>query len=222
MPCITISSRVEQMSKKTDTVKAGIIEAARKVLSNAGVQNMTLQAVANAASISKGALYYYYKTKDDILYEIMEQDNAHSRRIAGKTIEQDNDLDIEELKKEVTCGVLNRFPQIDKNKLNLYLQGEALRGNSGLQKKYNEKYHEWIDNIDRILTRIYRTGSSPVSRAISTISLAVIEGICIQMALMDKPEIDEELLGKLLMILLNIDIEDLDKRLRDDSSLLFR
>lgn len=204
------------MSKKSDIAKAEIIEAARNVLSQVGVQNMTLQAVADAASISKGALYYYYKTKDDILYEIMEQDNAHSRRIAGSIIEHKNDIDIEELKKEITMGVLNRFPQTDKNKLNLYLQGEALHGNPELQKKYYEKYHEWIDNIDRILTRIYGTESSPATKAISTISLAAVEGLCIQMALMDKLEVDNKLLGKIVMLLLNIDYKQLENLLKKD------
>jgi AcrR family transcriptional regulator len=209
------------MSKKSDIVKAEIIDAARKVLSSVGVQNMTLQAVADAASISKGALYYYYKTKDDILYEIMEQDNAHSRRIAGRVIQQNNELDVDELKREITTGVLNRFPQIDKNKLNLYLQGEALKGNTELQKKYNEKYHEWIENIDRIITRIYGVEPSPVSRAISTISLAAVEGICIQMALMDKPEVDGELIGRILMLILSIDYKEMEERLRKDPSLSF-
>lgn len=210
-----ISGADLMIKKKSDTAKAEIIEAARKVLSQAGVQNMTLKAVAEAASISKGALYYYYKTKDDILYEIMEQDNAHSRRIAGRIIEDSENIDTEDLKKEITAGVLNRFPQIDKNKLNLYLQGEALRGNSALQKKYNDKYHEWIGNVDKILTRIYGTDSSPVSKTIATIALAAIEGICIQAALMDKPEADEELIEKIMMLVLNLDYRKLEKNLEE-------
>lgn len=207
------------MSKKSDIAKSEIIEAARKVLSQVGVQNMTLQAVADAASISKGALYYYYKTKDDILYEIMEQDNAHSRRIAGRVIEQNSEIDVEELKKEITNGVLNRFPQVDKNKLNLYLQGEALRGNSGLQKKYNEKYHEWIGNVDRILTGIWGVESSELSRTISSLALAAIEGMCIQTALMEKLEAGDELIGKILMIIYSIDYRDIERRIREDTSL---
>ena len=89
------------MTKKSDIAKAEIIEAARKVLPQIGMRNMTLKAVADAASISKGALYYYYKSKDDILYEIMEQDNAHSRRIAGRLLEDNSQVDVEDLKKVV-------------------------------------------------------------------------------------------------------------------------
>jgi len=204
------------MSKKTDIAKAEIIDAARKVLSQIGVNNMTLKAVADAASISKGALYYYYKTKDDILYDIMAQDNAHSREIAGKLIETNYNPDVENLKKEVTKGVLNRFIQLDKNKLNLYLQGEALQGNAELQKRYNEKYHEWINNIDGILSRIYGVKSTDITRTISTIALAAIEGICIQKALMDDIEGDEDLIGKIIMFLLSLDYSKTEKVLKDN------
>lgn len=210
------------MSKKADTARAEIIEAARKVLSQIGVKNMTLKAVADAASISKGALYYYYKSKDEILYDIMAQDNAHSREIAGKVIEKDHDLDVESLKREVTKGVLNRFSQLDKNKLNLYLQGEALQGNIELQNRYNDKYHEWINNIDGILSRIYKVESTEITRTISTIALAAIEGICIQKALMDDIEGDEDLIGKIIMFLLSIDYKNTEKVLKKNSKLSYK
>jgi len=210
------------MLKKSDIARAEIINAARKVLSQIGVNNMTLQTVADAASISKGALYYYYKSKDDILYDIMAQDNAHSREFAGKLIEKNHDLDVENLKKEVTKGVLNRFLQLDKNKLNLYLQGEALQGNSELQKRYNEKYHEWINNIDGILSRIYEVESTDITRTLSTIALAAIEGICIQKALMDNIEGDEELIGKIIMFLLSLDYNTVENALKDTPELSFK
>ena len=205
--------------KKSDIARAEIIDTARQVLSQLGVNNMTLQAVADAASISKGALYYYYKSKDEILYDIMAQDNAHSREIAGKLIEKNHDLDVESLKKEVAKGVLNRFSQLDKNKLNLYLQGEALQGNIELQKRYNEKYHEWINNIDGILSRIYGVESTDITRTLSTIALAAIEGICIQKALMDNIEGDEDLIGKIIMFLLSLDYKKTEKSLKNSNEL---
>ena len=210
------------MLKKSDIAKTEIIEAARKVLSQIGVSNMTLQTVANAASISKGALYYYYKTKDDILYDIMAQDNAHSREVSGKLLEADQNLDVENLKKEVTRGILNRFAQLDKNKLNLYLQGEALQGNTQLQEKYNDKYHEWIGNIDGILARIYGVESTEITRTISTIALAAIEGICIQKALMDDIAGNEDLIGRIIMFFLNMDYKRTENLLMDKPELSYK
>ncbi len=204
------------MSIKSDAAKAEIIEAARKVLSQIGVKNMTLQSVADAASISKGALYHYYKTKDNILYDIMEQDNAHSREINKRL---DENLDIDEAKREITKGILERFEYLDKNKLNLYIQGEALQGNKELQKRYNEKYHEWIKNMDETLSRIYNVDSSDITRTISTIALAAIEGICIQKALMDRIEGREELIAKIIIFILNLDYNVISDALKETPGL---
>lgn len=187
------------MTQKSDTARAGIIRAARKVLSRIGVANMTLQSVADAASISKGALYYYYKTKDDILYDIMEQDNVHSRRIAGRLAKYRSEHGVRDLKIEIAKGILNRFNRLDNNKLNLYLQGEALQGNTELRKKYKVKYHEWIKNIDKILSQLYGVQSSEITLTFSTLILAAVEGICIQKAMMDDIEADEDFIGRLLM-----------------------
>lgn len=210
------------MSKKTDKARAEIIKAARKVLSKIGVTNMTLQTVADAASISKGALYYYYKSKNDILYDIMEQDNIHSRLLASRAIDPECEYNRNELKKDVTQGVLDRFSRLDKNILNLYLQGEALQGNEELRRKYNEKYHEWVGNIDSILTRLYGVESTPLTRTFSTILLGAVEGICLQYALMDEVEADEDFIGRLLMYLLSLDYEKVVGYIRDNPKLAFK
>lgn len=209
------------MSEKADKAKADIIKAARKVLSNIGVRNMTLQAVADAASISKGALYHYYKSKNDILYDIMEQDNAHSRLLAKKAIDPDYEYNPDELKMDVVKGVLDRCYRFDKNKLNLYLQGEALQGNSELKRKYDDKYHEWVNNINTILARIYGIDSDPLMKTFSSLFLAVIDGICLQYALMNKVDADEEYIGKIMMFLLNMNYKQVAGLIRENPELKF-
>lgn len=210
------------MTKKSDTARAEIIKAARKVLSQIGVANMTLQAVADAASISKGALYYYYKSKDDILYDIMEQDNVHSREIVTKLVKYKDEHNIQDLKIEITKGILNRFNHLDNNKLNHYLQGEALQGNVELQKRYKVKYHEWIKNIDKILTQLYGVQSSDITRTFSTIILAAVEGISIQKALMDKFEGDEDFIGRLLMYFQSLKYDKVVDFIKNNPNFIFK
>lgn len=210
------------MSKKSDEARAEIIKAARKVLSQIGVANMTLQAVADAASISKGALYYYYKSKDDILYDIMEQDNVHSRRIVSNLVKYKKEHDIKDLKIEITKGILNRFNHIDNNKLNHYLQGEALQGNTELQKRYKFKYHEWIKNIDKILTQLYGVESTEITKTFSTILLAFVEGLCIQKALMDNIEADEDFIGRLLMYIQSLKYDRVVDFIKNNPDFIFK
>lgn len=209
------------MKTKADKARGDIIKAAIKVLSRIGVSNMTLQVVADAASISKGALYYYYKSKDEILYDIMEQDNVHSRLLADKALDPEAEYDLDELKKDVTRTILKRFKRSDKNKLNTYLQAEALQGNAELEKKFNAKYHEWIKIIDSIFTRLYGVESDRYTRTFSTILLGAIEGICMQYALMDEVEADEEFIGRIIMFLLSLNYEKSIEYIKNSSKLKF-
>lgn len=209
------------MKTKSDKARADIIKAAIKVLSKIGVSNMTLQVVADAASISKGALYYYYKSKDEILYDIMEQDNVHSRLLAAKALDPDAEYDLNDLKKDATKTILSRFKRFDKNKLNTYLQAEALQGNEELRKKFNAKYHEWVSIIDSIFTRLYGVESDRYTRTFSTILLGAIEGISMQYALMDEIEADEEFIGRIVMFLLSLDYDKTVEFIKNSSKLKF-
>ena len=207
--------------KKSDKVRVEIIKAAIKVLSRIGVANTTLQVVADAASMSKGALYYYYKSKDDILCDIMEQDNIHSRLLAARALDPDAEYDQDDLKKDVTQTILNRFKRQEKNKLNTYLQAEALQGNEELMKKFNAKYHEWIKIIDSVFTRVYGVESDRYTRTFSTVLLGAIEGICMQYALMDEIEADEEFIGRIIMFLLNLDYNRTVEHIKNNPELKF-
>lgn len=64
--------------------------------------------------------------------------------------------------------------------------------------------------------------SSVITRTISTIALAAIEGICMQKALMDNIIADEDLIGKIIMFFLNIDYDRTEKILTTDTRLEYK
>jgi AcrR family transcriptional regulator len=49
---------------------AEIVRVAAKVFQDRGFHDATLEEVANSLQISKGGLYYYVRSKDELLYEI--------------------------------------------------------------------------------------------------------------------------------------------------------
>ncbi|MCD1636519.1 TetR/AcrR family transcriptional regulator [Martelella mediterranea] len=52
--------------------KRELLEAAARVATNKGIQSLTLEAVAKEAGISKGGLFYHFKTKEDLLSAMVE------------------------------------------------------------------------------------------------------------------------------------------------------
>ncbi|HEX3825380.1 MAG TPA: TetR/AcrR family transcriptional regulator [Mycobacteriales bacterium] len=56
-----------------NAAKARLIAAAIQVFHDKGYEQCSVQDVADAAGIVKGTLYYHVRSKEELLYEIMEQ-----------------------------------------------------------------------------------------------------------------------------------------------------
>ncbi len=70
--------------------RQGIVEAALRVFGRSGVSSATLDDIANEAGISRGALCWYYRSKDDLLTAIVQHHESYSAlRQVLEEIEQD-------------------------------------------------------------------------------------------------------------------------------------
>ena len=62
------------MKKKNHHSKCrDIVNAASRVIIKKGVENTSLEDIANEVGMSKGALYYYYPSKNDLLLDVSEK-----------------------------------------------------------------------------------------------------------------------------------------------------
>ncbi len=59
--------------KEAEVRKAEIMEAAKKLFHNKGYLNTTTQDIIDDVGISRGLLYYHFKSKEDILFAIIEK-----------------------------------------------------------------------------------------------------------------------------------------------------
>ncbi|MFC4055220.1 TetR/AcrR family transcriptional regulator [Actinomadura syzygii] len=50
-----------------------IVEAAAKIFSQKGYEATSLQDIANTVGILKGSMYYYFKNKEDLLFELVQR-----------------------------------------------------------------------------------------------------------------------------------------------------
>jgi len=64
-------ARLARRERRRDRSREEILEAARRVLLREGVSATTLEAVAKEVGLSKTALYYYYPSKDALLFELI-------------------------------------------------------------------------------------------------------------------------------------------------------
>lgn len=63
--------RVARRERRRERSREEIVEATHRVLARNGITATTLDAVAKEVGLTKAALYYYYPSKDTLLFEIV-------------------------------------------------------------------------------------------------------------------------------------------------------
>ncbi|GEM_PF-6938932 len=64
------SSRVNRRQKQHDFARAHILEAAAKLVSSGSIEELKMEDLAQEAGYSVGSLYYYFKNKDELAFEL--------------------------------------------------------------------------------------------------------------------------------------------------------
>ncbi|MBA4394854.1 MAG: TetR/AcrR family transcriptional regulator, partial [Desulfobacca sp.] len=61
------------VSSQKDQKRTVIREAATKLFAEKGFENVTTRNISSAAKISNAALYYYFDSKEELLYQILDE-----------------------------------------------------------------------------------------------------------------------------------------------------
>jgi AcrR family transcriptional regulator len=70
------SHRRRTAPRKGDLREAAILDAAERQLSEGGADRITVETIATAAGITRGALYFYFGSKNDVLAALVERTAA--------------------------------------------------------------------------------------------------------------------------------------------------
>jgi AcrR family transcriptional regulator len=70
------SHRRRTAPRKGDLREAAILDAAERQLSEVGADRITVETIATAAGITRGALYFYFGSKNDVLAALVERTAA--------------------------------------------------------------------------------------------------------------------------------------------------
>lgn len=158
--------------------EARIIEAAKRVISKNGITGATMRGIAEEAGLSTGAIYHYYKSKEEVLYDVMDESLSVSARILEET--RGHLHSREEIIKEICENISKRFEKNDENHLQFYLAQEAILGNDELKKKFFEKYKEWIDSTEELIKHLYCKKQTKYDRAFATLLIGAVDGVVMQ------------------------------------------
>src|SRR5690606_27251802 len=73
---------------KINVVPQAILETASNLFIKRGYEGTTMQDIAQELGISRSALYYYYKNKEEILVSLTEGLTIAAQQLASQVVEQ--------------------------------------------------------------------------------------------------------------------------------------
>jgi len=81
-----MNRRSSLKKRRQDQVREEILEAAREVLLNEGVAGLTLSAVARNLELTKAALYYYFDSKEALVFELIYLSLGSHAEVVGNAV----------------------------------------------------------------------------------------------------------------------------------------
>ena len=160
---------------RKDNVKGIILDATEELLKAKSLGDISLAQIAAAAGVSKGTLYYYYKNKNDILFDITDRYlNRQWDELIAWTENKEKDTSIHRLIKYVVER------NIASAGIRLHLLNEAMLGDDVMREKLIKRYREFQQLISQKIAE--RTRNIPADYLTWLILLAS-DGLIVQKAL---------------------------------------
>lgn len=174
--------------KYTQIRKEEILATTWKCFAEKGYQGTTVRVIAEKMGLSTGVIYHYYKSKDDILNDLMEWVEKHQGKLIESVEEKEDPLEmLGDLFATLLANVGNADLQISST-ANLHLWVESLK-HEQIRALVNRQFNDTRNRISSFWGDSLKTaGIDPNHMA--SFYMAVITGIQVQSALIDDFEIE--------------------------------
>ena len=170
------SDRFEQRK----LTRAKLIEAARQLFSTSGYEHATVDDISRAAGYSKGAYYFHFSTKDDILLELLRvwTENRTAALVEGE-IDRMSPDDL----RETLAGFFSYADSPEWPGVMLEFWAQAVR-NKEVGTRLSSAYAVWRKRITTAFEAAARDGLRVQSAEdAASVVLAAHDGFAVQVAI---------------------------------------
>lgn len=161
---------------KTARVKVGIIEAATTVFSEAGFRGATMKDVAERAGISQRGLVHHFKSKDELLLEVLDyRDRRTAELLPAEGMPGQLDGLLRVVHDNATVPELIELRSI--------ISAEATATDHPAHEHYAKRYSDFRVYVAEVFEAIGRDGelaSSLPPRVLAEIFIGIIDGVQLQ------------------------------------------
>jgi TetR/AcrR family fatty acid metabolism transcriptional regulator len=174
---MSLSPKPSKADIVTEFRRAQILDAARTEFATHGVGETTVDLIARAAGVAKGTVYLYYRSKDEILRQLLDRDLAELREETLPSIQAPGDLR-ERLRRYLTAmlGFFERKRDFIDH-CQLELTGEVRKQiRATLLDLYGDQIAAW----DAALREAERVGSAEHAGAAAANIVSLARGLALQ------------------------------------------
>ena len=161
-----------------------IIRAASKLIVRRGIAYTSLNDIAAEMHISKGTLYYYYRSKSELIFEITER---HIQRITAKLFNWLEQSGAANTPEEVLEQVIRTFVESETHaQMHAYLIQEAFISNPALMQRFRTAYDHWTEMMERGIQQVLEPSGNYAG--VARLIIATLDGALLQ-RLLNVPKI---------------------------------
>jgi AcrR family transcriptional regulator len=187
----------DEGNDKINNTQEMIITAASRIMTAKGIKSTSLSDIAKDVGISKGTLYYYYASKNDIIFDITEK---HLNQISTEMFALLEQIELGTKPSEIIKIVFTKILAAEtRDKLHFYLISDSLTNHEDFKNRFKEKYRVWREMIEEGLQKVLQNKVINYN-ALASLILAAIDGFTLQSLIgVEKLPIDDisELLASL-------------------------
>lgn len=180
---------------KSSTKKKEIIKSVEKLITNKGVNEISLQDIASECGISKGTLYYHYASKEAIILDIIIK---HMKELEDDYIDWFERHKIEkDISPERFLDVIfyKGVKLFNRAKMHIFIINECVKNNNKLLEKYNELWNKWKEDLTFGISKVFPSMINPSNYA--DLLMLIIDGLVVR-EVMQRKDISQEKLVELV------------------------
>lgn len=168
--------------------KQHIIDATLKTLKAYPIELVSVRKIAHTAGLTTGAIYHFYKSKDDLIFDAMQQSLYFTASLYDKVEQDEQAYKGKSLLAEINKQVELRIRKSDQQKLHIQIVSDVIKKNDHLTIAYKQAYERMMEAVSKLFSKSFEIDQTMCQKSMASILIAAIDGIALQQGLDVLPE----------------------------------
>jgi TetR/AcrR family acrAB operon transcriptional repressor len=175
-------SRIPNQERREASIGA-VLSAARSLFVSQGYEYTSMSQIAKAAGLTKGAIYFYFKDKAELLDQLLDESNIHAFEHVIQSVEPKMHDPVKSIIAFVNSVAQLGVTSMDHLLLPVIMAIEFSGSESDVERKIQNMYAKWATLLENIIISGQKTGQFHRDLDVKTTAITLIglvEGLLLQ------------------------------------------